>query len=211
MRTLIAIAALTALLGAGCGEDFLIPATGTVYGDLVDAQGTPVPGIEVLIEGTDLSAVSNARGRFVINGVLAVDEAGMGKYYTVRGRGERNGVPVGFIVTHFKVKGQQSYGVGTVTVPPTGSIRGRLHLAGTSDHSGVRISIEGTSISTVTRADGTFVLDRVPAHEGYLLPCEKAGFESMTIDRVPGTENTPISVSPGTETVLPQTDMNRAS
>jgi hypothetical protein len=153
------------------------------------------------VEGTGLTDVSDSKGRFVIGEVLAVDREGMGKYYTVRGFGDRSGESVGFLVDHFKVKGQQSYSVGTVKVPKTGTITGTIQLMGMSDHSGVFVTLKGTSIGTVTRADGSYVLDRVPAHEGYALPCEREGFQSMTIQHVEhGLEA--IRVEPGLVTDL---------
>lgn len=195
--------ALVPVLLVGCGQDVTLPSTGTIYGDLLYDDGTAASGIVVLVEGTGQSAVSDAMGRFVINGILAVDETGMGRYYTVRGFGERAGTSVGFLVDHFKVKGQQSYGTGVVTVRETGSIRGRVTLEGKIDHSGIFVSVGGTSIETITQADGSYLLDRVPAHEGYELPCSHEGFESMTIDTfVDQGEEKPIRVSPGSVTDL---------
>ncbi|MFQ5511844.1 MAG: hypothetical protein ACE5EO_08345 [Candidatus Krumholzibacteriia bacterium] len=193
----------TVLLLAGCGEDMTLPATGTIYGDLVFVDGTPADGILVLVEGTGLSAVSDSRGRFIIGDVLAVDVHGMGKYYTVRGMGMQGTTSVGFLVGHFKVKGQQSYSVGTVTVPETGTITGTLQLEGMTDHSGVAVHLEGTSISTVSRADGSYTLDLVPAHSGYVVPCRREGFAAMTIHEMDvGGQMQPIRVDPGQTTDL---------
>jgi len=197
------VIALVPMLLVGCGQDVTLPSTGTVYGDLLYDDGTAAMGIIVMVEGTGQIGVSDATGRFVINGVLAVDETGMGRYYTVRGFGDRAGKSVGFLVDHFKVKGQQSYSIGVVTVQETGSIRGRVTLEGMIDHSGVFISLEGTSIETVTQADGSYLLDRVPAHEGYALPCSHVGFESMTIETfLDQGEEKPIRVGPGRVTDL---------
>lgn len=196
-------AVLLPLFMTACGESVTLPATGTVYGELVYADGTPAAGLLVLVEGAGLSDVTDKQGRFVIGGVLAVDRAGMGKYYTIRGYGDRGTAPMGFLIDHFKVKGQQSYSVGTVTVYETGSITGVIQLEGQTDHSGVYVGIEGTSIQTITRADGSYVLDRVPMHEGYRLPCHREGFLEMTIDvmDVNGTP-APIKVDPGQVTDL---------
>ncbi len=202
-KTTVILSLFVFTFAVGCGQDITLPATGTVYGDLVFVDGSPASGIVVLVEGTGMSAVSDGNGRFVIGGVLAVDRSGMGKYYTVRGFGDRNGESVGFLVAHFKVKGQQSYSVGTVKVPKTGTITGTIHLDGMSDHSGVFVSLKGTSIETITRADGSYILDRVPAHEGYDVPCNRTGFQSMTIDHMgdPGSVE-PIRVDPGMVTDL---------
>ncbi len=172
---------MAGLSSLGCENDITLPVTGTIYGDLMYADGEHAAGISVKVEGTDQIAVSDSEGRFVINGVLAVDEAQMGRYYVVRGAGERSGVPVGFLVDHFKVKGQQSYSIGIIVVRETGSISGRMFLQGMTDHSGISVTIKGTSMRAITRADGSFVLDRVPAHEGYELLCQHDGFMTETI------------------------------
>ena len=164
----ILLLALAPVLVTACGEDMTLPATGTIYGDLVFEDGSPAAGMVVLVEGTRLSAVSDNKGRFIIGDVLAVDEAGMGKYYIVRGFGDKGTMPVGFLVDHFKVKGMQSYGVGTITMRQTGSIKGNIQLEGMTDHSGVFVGLKGISIGTVTRADGSYLLDRVPAHAALL-------------------------------------------
>ena len=182
MKRVIGIVLMIAAVAAlGCENDITLPSTGTIYGDLIYADGEHASGIVVQTEGTDQVAVSDADGRFVINGILAVDAQEMGRYYVVRGAGERSSVPVGFLVDHFKVKGAQSYSVGIIVVRETGAISGRIYLQGMMDHSGVKISIKGTSLETITRADGSFVLDRVPAHEGYELTCQHDGFMSATI------------------------------
>ncbi len=61
MKRLLAvllIAFLPVFLTA-CSEDITLPATGTVYGDLVFDDGQPAAGIVVLVEGTGHSAVSD--------------------------------------------------------------------------------------------------------------------------------------------------------
>ncbi len=206
----VAVAILSLAL-IGCGEDATLPAGGTIYGDLLFTDGVPAAGVVVIVEATSLSAVSDDAGRFVIHDVLAVDRDGMGKYYTVRGFGTREQASVGFIVDHFKVKGQQSYSVGVVVVRETGSITGTILLEGQSDHSGVFVRVEGTSLETVTRADGSFALDRVPAHVGYSLPCTHDGYATMTISEVDNGESMdPLGVEPrattdvGVATLHPQ-------
>ena len=105
------LASILLIALTGCGEEAFVPANGTIYGSLSYQDGTPAAGIEVMVEKIGLTASSDGDGIFVINQVPAVDETGMGKYYVIRGWGERDGSSVGFIVTHFKVKGQQSYSV----------------------------------------------------------------------------------------------------
>ena len=208
--TLFLLSGCLALGVSSCGENATIPTTGTIYGDLMFEDSRPAAGIEVLVEGTDLRALSDAHGRFVIPGVLAVDEAGMGKYYVVRGHGERNGSPVGFLVDQFKVKGQQSYSVGEVVVFPTGSIFGYVELEQTGDYSGVRMSVEGTSLEAISRWDGSYLIDNVPAHDGYLINCVKEGYWNMVIQTMPGADGpVPIAVYPTETTQLETADLAR--
>lgn len=208
----IAVGLSAAVALTGCGDDIAFPSTGTVYGDLAFEGGAPAAGITVLVEGTGLSAVSDDEGRFVIGGVVAADESGIGRYYTIRGYGESGGTPVGFLVGHFRVKGQQSYGVGRVVVRPTGAITGSVRLEGeTADHSGALVALEGTSLETTSGADGSYLLDRVPAHEGYHVVCGKEGFEEMVLDSVlVEGEFGPIAVAPGETTRVGEADLRRA-
>ncbi len=199
------------LLVAGCSESVLVPATGTVYGTLIHDDGQPAAGILIIAELTGLSAVTDARGKFVMNGLLAVDEHGMGKYYNLRGVGDRQGVPVGFYLPHFKVKGQQSYSTGTVVVRRVGEIQGRIVMADQpdGDNSGVAISLQGTSLTAVTRADGRFTLSRVPAFNGYVVPCLRDGYEALILeDMVVDTQILPIAVAAGQITDLDFRYMN---
>jgi hypothetical protein len=197
-------------LGSGCGETVTMPATGTIYGDLTFEDGKPALGVEVIVEGLGLTGVAECGGRFVINGLTAVDTEGMGKSYVVRGQGEHNLTPVGFFVDQFLVSDQQSYNVGRITVPPTGSIFGYVKLSGTSDHSGVFLNIEGSSLGTISRADGSYLIDRVPAYQGYRIVCVKQGYREMVLDMMPGPSGPePITVHSEQRTDLGQAQLER--
>jgi hypothetical protein len=190
--------ALGVMAISGCGEDAFVAATGTIYGQLMYTDHVPASDVMVLVEELQMTAVTDARGEFVMNGVLAVDYEGMGKYYNIRGYGERDGEPVAFYIDQFKVKGQQSYSLGTVVVQDTGRIIGAIYLDdATTDHSGVRVSIEGTSMEAITRADGIFVFTEMPAFAGYNLICEKSGYVPEVFDSMPGGSGpSPIEVEP---------------
>ncbi len=186
-RRLAALVTLAAL--AGCGQDVTMVSTGTIWGDLIYTDGTPAAGLTVIVEGTDRTATSDAKGRFVVNDVVAVTREGMGRYYVVRGWGEHENEPVGFIVPHFRVKGAQAYGTGVVVVQPTGAIAGVIDLEGDADDSGVIVTVQGTSLQAITRADGSFFIDGVPVHRDYVLTCEHPGYAPMdiaTFDPGPG-------------------------
>lgn len=190
---------LAAMLISGCGETATSPATGTIYGSMIYPDGTPASGVTVLVEETGETTVTDDKGEFVMNGLLAVDATGMGRYYTVRGYGMHDDDDVGFLVAHFKVKGQQSYGLGTVVVQTTGRLFGAVYLEDESaDHSGVVVEIEGTSLRAITRADGSFMLDRVPAFSGYRVMCSKTGYETGVFDHlVRGLDSVPVEVPSG--------------
>jgi hypothetical protein len=209
-RNLVVLLAIIAVGLTGCSEEIFVPANGTIYGDLSYADGTPASGIHVMVEGSDLIAVSDIDGRFVIGDVLAVDEVGMGKYYVVRGYGHRDAVPVGFIVTHFKVKGQQSYSVGEVTVKQTGRITGYVKLEGEIfDHSGVVVYAEGTSLTAISRVDGSYTIERVPEHQDYAIVCAKSGYHEMVMPDPDDPDAHPIEVQSGTTTQLEEATLYR--
>ena len=178
---LVLLAIFVVGLSTGCSNDITLPSTGTIYGDLLYADGSPAAGIAVLVEETGQAATSDDEGRFVINDVLAVDSEKMGRFYTVRGYGRNADESVGFLVDHFKVKGQQSYSVGVVIVRPTGTITGTLLLGDNTDHSGIMVRIENTSLESITHADGSFEISGIPAHKGYRLQCRHDGYEDMVI------------------------------
>lgn len=176
---------LTAVLFlAGCGADLFMPVTGTIYGSVKFPDGEPAAGVRVLVEGTGLATHTQADGRFIINDIPAVVPGRIGFTYDVRGELSVEGVPYGFLVPHFKVKEQQSYSTGNVTLRPTGGIHGRVQLTGDSDASGVRVHLEGLSLATVTRASGEFLLNRIPAHDAYRIVCEHEGYTPITLPAV---------------------------
>lgn len=198
------------VMGLGCGETVTMPATGTIYGDLVFEDGRPALGIEVLVEGLELSAVSACEGHFVINDVTAVDGDGIGKSYIVRGQGEYNLSPVGFFMEEFRVEDQQAYNVGKIVVPPTGSLTGYVRLSGTSDYSGVILNIEGTTLGAISRADGSYTIARAPVYEGYRVVCRKQGYREMVLDTMPGAgEPQPITVRSGEAAYLGVAQLER--
>ena len=180
-RLTLLILVAAALTAGGCSNDILAPSTGTIYGTLLWEDASPAAGIELMVEGTDHRAVTDKDGRFVINNVLAVNEEGMGKYYVIRGWTEKDGEDMGFIVTKFKVKGAQSYSIGTATVRPTGQAWGNIYLPDSEDHSGTTVVAMGTSLMTTTRADGSFVLDKLPPHDKYVLLCMRDGYATLML------------------------------
>ena len=190
----IIAAAACALFLTGCGSDFYVPVTGTTYGTILLPGGTPAPGVNVIVEGTNLRDVTDANGRFVINNVPSVIEGQIGEYYNIRGEYETSGQSLAFVKIHFKVKEQQSYSIGRVTLEPTGTIRGSVALGGSSDASGVEVFLEGLSFRTVTNAAGEYRLDRVPVFGAYAVVSRHDGYQDQRV--------TDVAVEPAGETVL---------
>lgn len=189
------------LLLAGCGADLFMPVTGTVYGTVRLPDGSPAAGARVLVEGTGLEARTRADGRFVINGVPAVVPGRIGITYDVRGELDVQGVAHGFLVPHFKVKEQQSYSIGSVTLRPAGAIRGRVQLEGDPDASGIRVRLDGMSLETVTRASGDFLLERVPPHDHYRVVCEHEGYAPTSLSGVAVSSGGVTDITPA---ILPR-------
>lgn len=202
MRSVLMTLSFILVLGflSACSEDATIPVTGTAYGTLIYDDGHPAAGMLVLVEFTGLSTVTEPNGDFVINGLLAVDETGMGRYYNLRGSGCRQSGSYGFFLPGFKIKGQQSYSTGTVIVHQTGEIQGRILMSDNpdGDNSGVRLSLEGTSLQSITRADGGFSLAEVPAFNGYIVICEREGYETLVLEEmIVDGRSQPITLAPG--------------
>ncbi len=198
----VVTAAACALFLAGCGSDFYAPVTGTVYGTVLLPGGTPAAGVTVLVEGTPLRDLTDSNGRFVINDIPSVREGQIGEYYNIRGEYEAEGQSLAFVTIHFKVKEQQSYSIGRVTLEPTGTITGRVALEGSSDASGVEVLLEGLSIRAVTNAAGEYRLDRVPVFAAYAVVCRHPAYLDQRV--------TDVAVEPAGETVLPATILQPA-
>ncbi len=194
---------LLAAFVVGCGSRAFIPVTGTIYGTVLQVDGSPAPDALVVVEGAGLNARTDVRGRFVINGVPSVRPGQIGIYYNLRGDWISGNLRYGFTVFHFKVKEQQSYSIGAVTLQPDGSIRGSVALEGQSDGSGVLVQVDGMELQAITRASGDFVISGVPPYAHYSLTCSHPGY-------VPGRVEG-VAVRAGEETPLPRTDLVRPS
>jgi hypothetical protein len=71
LRAILCAAASLALLGAGAGA-VAAQQTGTVQGTVTDAAtARPLPGAQVLVQGTQIGTLTNAQGRFQLVNVPA--------------------------------------------------------------------------------------------------------------------------------------------
>ena len=191
------------LWSGGCAEETTLPVTGTIYADLVYSDLEPAQGITVWVEGLELNGVSGPDGRVIVGGLPITGPPDQGLFYVIRGRGERDGIPVGFVVDSVQVADQETYFIGQVSVQPMGALAGAVLLAGTSDNSGALIRVEGTSLSAVSRRDGVFLINDVPAHVAYRLIFTAEGYQEQIKDTMPGDDGpVPITVTAGDTTIV---------
>ena len=76
-----------------------------------------------------------------------------------------------------------------------GSIRGTVLLEGQTDHGGVAIALEGTSLITASSEDGTYVFEQVPPGV-YRLIFSKGGYKNAYLDSITVKANQPSSLEP---------------
>lgn len=148
--------------GAQDGVSQTIP---LIEGKVLDAQGQPVPGAAIRayasryrIEGISsqvdsaVTGTTDALGRFALKnpplGSIAVEASTLGGLKALK-----LNVPV--------AQGAQVE-VGTLTLKPTGSIRGRVHTADGGALLGTDVFIPGTDRAAKTDGEGNFTLDDVP-------------------------------------------------
>lgn len=109
VRNCYSVLAIAACMTASAGAQDAKPGRATVSGTVFDAlvSNAPLAGAEITIDGTELSAMTDARGRFRIDGA-----------------------PTGRVVIRFYHATLDSLGFGTppvaVTVPDSGSVSIRL-------------------------------------------------------------------------------------
>ncbi|WNG34160.1 carboxypeptidase-like regulatory domain-containing protein [Archangium violaceum] len=64
-------------------------------------------------------------------------------------------------------------------------VEGRVSLNDADSHEGIRVTLEGTTLSTLTVADGSYALEQVPGGR-YMWVAEKAGY-------VPGSQSVQVA------------------
>ena len=180
MKTFINQFAVFLLLGClsflvcSCSDDDNVSAnysTGTVTGIITDDYNTPLEGVAVKVEGTELTTVTNAEGEYTLNGVSV----------------QKN------VITFSKA----DYQTFSVTVTPTSYNKGvalvnaAMEYAaakitgvvldaknGNAPKAGVKVSISETQ-SVTTGADGRFVIDNLPL-DAYTVTFIYEGYETIT-------------------------------
>jgi hypothetical protein len=92
--------------------------------------------------------------------------------------------------------GEQGLDLGTVEILPAGSIRGRVTLAGKTDHTGIQVYLPGTSYLATTAADGQFVMSSVPPGAYPFLRAEKDGYRFAIVAEIAVPSAAAITLEP---------------
>lgn len=149
----------------------LVASSGTNYGSIVGTatyiDRADHSGISLKVEGTGIPlAGTDSNGGFIINDVPA------GTYTLLFTQANYKTVTrVGVEVVPW-----ETTVVKTVElIPPVGNITGKVQLEGETSYDNATVSVDGTSISAQSLADGSFILEGV--REGLVnITAYKAGF-----------------------------------
>ena len=149
----------------------------------------------VRLLGISQSVITDTNGRYMFIGIPAGDYALTAEhtgYQTDR-------------IPDLKVVAEQITPIQDITLRAStdtqkegnGTIQGSVLLEGQSDHGGVAISIEGTSLITASSEDGTFVFDHVPAGD-YSVVFSKGGYKNAYLKDINVKANQPSALEPVT-------------
>ncbi len=103
------------------------------------------------------------------------------------------GILMAIVGFYFGSRASSSAGGHIVPQERPGTIRGRVRLEGSNDHSGVRVKVEETGASAVTSSSGEFVIEDVPPGT-YTLTFEREGYLDRTVDHVRVTSGSETSI-----------------
>ncbi len=186
----VSIVVWAGLNTAACdlGFDFNNPVEdlprGTITGRLVSdtttvrvmrGEQTPIAGGECTLEGTNTGATSDADGQFEMLDVP------VGSYLLICRYQVNEGELAALVAV--EVHDRAVVDLGTLTITPTGSISGVVHLANAQDHSGIAIAIPGTSMQGTSGADGRFALSGIPAGS-FSLRFERVGYLPLQLSDI---------------------------
>ena len=157
--------------------------SGSIVGVARYLDQQPHAGINIKVEGTSLDISTDANGAFIIESVQA------GTYTLTCTQANYRTLQIsGVYVSPWGTTQVPE----VVMIPKTGSIAGTITLEGTTDHGGVLVSVDGTSVQGVTDAVGNFILQ--PLLPGtYTLRFSKNGFadvEKTNVSVIAGETNT---------------------
>jgi Carboxypeptidase regulatory-like domain len=189
-------------------QDYAVVATATA---VVPGTVTDLPGVNLsrdtgsVIGSATLQGAGDSSGiqvSFTIPGTSTVVAAAI---TDSAGSWRADGVAVGTYTLAFRkqpgyldqagtvlVVSHQVVGALPATLPAVpGVVKGRVLLegAGAAGNAGVTVRLEGTTVQTVTLADGSFLLDGVGAG-AQMVVMERTGFDSQRIQAVVGPGET---------------------
>ncbi|MBE7561084.1 carboxypeptidase regulatory-like domain-containing protein [bacterium] len=164
--------------------------TGAIHGTVLLEGNSYHGGVYVNLLGTPLYVATRSDGSFELSGVPAGDyELSVMK----SGYVFNEPIPVTVIADN-TTQLREIILRAKATEPARGYLEGRVELPGASDHAGVIVALQGTSLMTFSRPDGTFRIDDIPAgtqtirlsREGYLpeLLQRSIGPDGVTLELV---------------------------
>ncbi len=174
------------------------PTPGTVSGFAVDGtdSSTPLARVRVSLEGTPLTATTDANGLFLLRGVVP------GRYFLDATMLNADHQPVRALRRPLAMPESAAVDVGALALVGTGEAEGRVRLAGADrGNAGTLVFVEGTRLATLTGDDGSFRLADLPEGPAILV----ASHDGFTPARVSTNAHAGEVVS------LPALDLSRAA
>ena len=143
-------------------------------------------GILVSVEGSGKTGLTDSTGHYAISLIP------VGKYNITftKDKFEKK------VVTDVVVSKNQTTPVeDVVLLVSRGSISGVAYLEGSSDHSGILITVEGTSYTAITNSEGNYFIQGIPVGT-YNLIARKYGYEDVRVASVEVMANEVTSAPP---------------
>ena len=157
-----------------CSDDDSVSAgysTGTVTGIITDDYNTPLEGVGVKVEGTDLTTVTNAEGEYTLNNVSTqknIITFSKADYQTI----SVTVTPASYNKGIALVNAAMEYAAAKITGIVLDAKNGNAPKAG------VKVSISETQVVT-TGSDGRFTIDNLPL-DAYTVTFTYDGYETIT-------------------------------
>ncbi|BCR05040.1 hypothetical protein DESUT3_21090 [Desulfuromonas versatilis] len=157
--------------------------TGSITGSVSASDGSGLGGARVAAADGSFSTTTTSQGAFQIDGVPA------GALELVASKTGFSTVSRSLNVVAGQVS---SIGFVLTALPTTGTISGSVLDQGGNPISGASVSTDAGGHSTLSAADGTYLLSAIPAGP-YVVTAAKSGFSSSAL---------PVSLSGGQATIL---------
>lgn len=103
------------------------------------------------------------------------------------------GILMAIVGFYFGSRTSQSASETFMQKEKPGAIKGKVHLEGSQDHSGVRVKVEGTGATVTTSTTGEFIIEDVPPGT-YTLTFEKEGYLDQSIEHVKVTSGSTVNI-----------------